>query len=373
MQYEFLTPSSPRWTDTLNRMIYDVYHLPEYLVLNASLEKGDAYAFIAEKGPNTFFFPLIIRPITLALCGETKPMYYDAISAYGYSCPLLKSDDTTDNFCSAALDLFLAKLQERNVVSVFSRLNPIMTCHEKLNKHGELIYHGSTISIDLGLSEEQIWRQMRRNHRNDIKKVAKKGYATIVDDDWQYWDKFLEIYNETMSRNEAEQYYYFTPQYFEQLRQALKGHIHLCVVLDQGEVASGGLFTEVNGIVQYHFSATADKYLTSGSSKALLHFMMLWEKNRGNRIMHIGGGLGANEDSLFKYKAGFSDTRHPFYTWRMISNPHYFSKLVSSWERISGKKADDINGFFPAYRKPISPMKLAPALGKHGRFVSCHN
>lgn len=351
MEVILLTPDSPYWLKTINKMPHDCYHLPEFVAINARYEKGDAYACIVEEGSSIFFFPFITRPIDLPFHEMRESIIYDAISPYGYSCPLLLTEDATGQFYKKAVNIFIEEIKKRNIVSIFSRLHPILTDHEMPNDYGTLVYHGSTVSIDLKLTEKELWHQMRRNHRDGIKRTMEKGYSVFIDYEWNYWDQFIAIYYETMNRNQADQYYYFTPHYFDEFRKALRDCLYLCVVLDQGEVASAGLFTNVNGIVQYHFSATSSKYLSGGSSKALLYFMVLWEKQQGNNIMHIGGGFRANEDSLFRFKAGFSQNRHPFHTWRIITNPEIYSSLVSDWERHNSEKADDIDGYFPAYRK----------------------
>ncbi|MEN6414616.1 MAG: hypothetical protein ABFC84_17900 [Veillonellales bacterium] len=353
MKFTFITPDSHCWLETIHKLPHDSYHLPEYVALNASYEKGDAYAYVMEDGSNIFFFPFIIRPISLAFHEMGDSVLYDAISPYGYSSPLLLTEDTTGRFCQKAMSTFLAEMKRRNVVAVFSRLHPLLTNHEMLNGYGTLVNHGSTVSIDLTLSEGELWQQMRRNHRAGIKRTGEKGYSAFVDYEGKYWEQFIAIYYETMERNKADQYYYFSARYFEKLRQAMRECMYLGVVLDQGEVASAGLFTESNGIVQYHLSATADKYLKGGSSKLLLYFITLYEKKRGSRILHIGGGIGGNEDSLFRFKAGFSQTRHAFYTWHIIVNEGIYSQLVSEWEQYNGKKADDICDYFPVYRKDV--------------------
>ena len=359
MKFGLFTPDSPYWLETINKMSYDFYHLPEYVALSARYEKGQAYAFIAQEGLDIIFFPFITRPVTLACGGTRDPVYYDAISPYGYASPLLRaSRDVVDEFYQSAINSFFEELKKKNVVSVFLRLHPLLTDYTFFNHYGHLVCHGNTVSIDLNLSEQEIWRQTRRNHRDGIKQAKEMGYSTLVDYEWKYWDKFLEIYYETMNRNRAEQYYYFSPSYFEELRHSMKNYLHLGVVLSQGEVASAGLFSEMNGVVQYHFSATADKHLKWASSKSLLYFMTLWEKQRGNRVLHIGGGCGGTDDALFRFKAGFSKNRHPFYTWRFITNPKVYSELISDWEHQNVEKADDLCGYFPAYRKHIFGIVL---------------
>ncbi len=47
-------------------------------------------------------------------------------------------------------------------------------------------------------------------------------------------------------------------------------------------------------------------------------------KGRGNRWLHLGGGVGGDNDPLFAFKAGFSDTRFKNQTMRLIlDEPRY--------------------------------------------------
>lgn len=358
MRYAFLPPGDARWADTLHKLAHDFYYIPEYLTLNAKFEEGEAFAFVAEKGDNIFFLPLIVRPVSFSCCDFPDDVFYDAISPYGYSSPLVRGEGGADGFYRESLEIFFRELKKRNVVTMFARLHPLLACPEKLKDYGTLIYHGRTVSINLNSPEREIWQQIRGNHRNGIKRAEDMGQKIFVDRDWDYWDEFIKIYYETMNRNGADPYYYFNPEYFIQMRQTMRRFMHLVIVLCQEEVAAASLFTEVDGIVQYHFSGTADRYLTSGCTKALLYFMILWEKQRGNRILHIGGGLGGKEDSLYHYKAGFSKSRHLFYTWRVITNEEIYSRLIDEWEKCNARQADQIDGFFPAYRKSLLPLVL---------------
>ena len=47
-------------------------------------------------------------------------------------------------------------------------------------------------------------------------------------------------------------------------------------------------------------------------TKLMLHFVRTWAKDRGLRRLRLGGGVGGKEDSLYRFKAGFSTDRHAF-------------------------------------------------------------
>src|SRR5690606_11231955 len=73
----------------------------------------------------------------------------------------------------------------------------------------------------------------------------------------------------------------------------------------------------------------------------------------GDRRMHLGGGVGAQEDVLFRFKRGFSKHTGQFRSWRVIPDAQAYAALVSRWERLGGdpSRADD---FFPRYRAPLA-------------------
>jgi Acetyltransferase (GNAT) domain len=350
MHAEFIRPAFPLWDQLLSGIDHDIYHLPRYVSLSARQEGGEPYAFVAKRGASRFMIPLIIRPIDLGTGGEGAP-FYDAINPYGYPGPLLDLGPGGDeSFLARAIAEFLDGLKQLRVVSAFVRLHPLFDLPAgPLRDAGALVQHGETVSVDLTLPREEIWRQTRQNHRRAINKAEQYGHRVYMKDVKLY--EFHELYFETMRRVKADRYYYFPPSYFTELRESLGGHLHLCVVETAGQVASAGLFTEICGLVQYHLSGTRDAFLKYHPLKTMLNFVRYWAKDRGNRVLHLGGGVGGRRDALFEFKAGFSHKRHPFYTWRIIVDEPAYRALIGRWESLAGIQADGPEGFFPAYRK----------------------
>jgi hypothetical protein len=65
-------------------------------------------------------------------------------------------------------------------------------------------------------------------------------------------------------------------------------------------------------------------------------------------VFHLGGGKGGRNDSLFEDKAGFSPNRHPFHTWRLVTDREAYRRLVA--ERRPDADPADMTGTFPPYR-----------------------
>jgi hypothetical protein len=162
-----------------------------------------------------------------------------------------------------------------------------------------------------------------------------------------------------MTFRSADPSYFFDRSYFEDLRRCLGPHLHLCAVrAPGGELAAAGLFTEMGDLMQFHLSGTAEAHRRAGPAKLMLIHMRDWARERGLRILHLGGGVGCREDSLSFFKQGFSKLRSRFQTLRLVLDPAAYATLA---DRRGAAGAGPDEGFFPAYRRPH-----APAVPPHG-------
>lgn len=334
----------------LSRADHDFHHLPSYLELVAQPDEKPC-AFVAESGEHGLLFPLLLRPVPTQL-GMGEQML-DAISPYGYPGPIVTRGAPIE-FVQAALRGFVELLAQKNVVAGFFRLHTILNSPDQFGDLGELVNHGPSVYIDLTHSEEELWAQTRRGHKRDLAALEKRGY-TITMDDWGKFDDFLICYYDSMRRLNASEFYFFSKSYFEGLRACLgDDRIHLCLVHLNGEIACAGLVTEMNGLCQYHLSATSDLHFNDHPSKLMLHYLRGWLKNRGNRIYHVGGGVGALRDTLHLFKTGFSPYSADFYTWRIVSSPKRYEELLAAWCAMSGREPIEREAYFPQYRAPLS-------------------
>jgi Acetyltransferase (GNAT) domain len=356
MSCRFLTPESPEWEETLERIPHDYYHLPAYISFASRFNNlsGMVCAFAATQDQCYFFAPLIIRPIASPPAGRDGPQLFDATGLPGdpgliAGCARSPSSAA---FLNGALDAFLAGLRENSVVSCFLWLHPLWLPEEKLLRRlGHLRHHKLSVSIDLTLPSETLWQQMRSNHRRAITRAVHDGQMARIDSTWETFGAFVEMYQETMRRVGAKDYWYLSPKYFEGLKDALSDRLHLCVVEQNGELVCAGLFSEVAGVVQYIYGASCTHALRYSPAKTMIHFMTLWAKGRGNHTLHLGGGVNS-EDDLFHFKVGFSARMHPVMSWRIIVDAPAYRRLTVAWETREGVTADGSDGFFPAYRKP---------------------
>jgi sugar O-acyltransferase (sialic acid O-acetyltransferase NeuD family) len=352
---EFIAPDDARWMDFLQRVRHDFYHLPEYVRLEAEQSVGTATAFYAEQGEARFLIPLVLcrSPFSRG----ASPAWQDATSPYGYACPLLLTDGdgpSGEEQLERFWEAFRTAGKAQNIVTVFLRLHPLLPLPTKpLEKNGQLVRHGQTIYLDLNTDADKILAGYCRNHRRDLRRIAAAGFQVALDH-WDHYPQFIEIYRSTMKRRDAEDMYFFEGNYFERLREALGENLHLATVVSPlGEIAGGEIFVSTCGIVQNHLSGTADGFHRFAPAKLLTNHVRRWAQSQGEKLFHLGGGLGGREDSLFQFKAGFSSHRADFYTYRIVLDPSKYQQLVERW-RLSGGQVSEAGDFFPLYRRPIS-------------------
>jgi hypothetical protein len=350
MRIDFLSPSDPRWIEALGALRHDTYDLPEYVATCGRHELSTPTAFYANEDAQYALIPLLQRPLPPSLGAPLA--WTDATSPYGYSSALF-TDEPEWSF--RAMAAFVEACAERSIISVFVRLHPLFACAAALASAGTVVRHGETVMVDLTLPEEALLRQQRSGHESDIRRLRSQRFTVVVDE-WSLYAPFIEIYQETMLRVGADPYYLFSDDYFQDLRRALGSHLHLFSVLaPDGSLAAAGLFMEAQGIVEYHLSGTAKAYRQLAPTKLMLDVAIQWAKAAGNRVLHLGGGVGSRNDALFQFKAGFSDLRSSFQTWRVICDDARYVKLTDD----AGVFGASVDGFFPAYAasKGIIPTK----------------
>lgn len=363
----------PEWKGVLARVIqHDFYHRPEYHRLAEERGEGSAHLFAYHDGAYTIALPLLLRPVEAA----GGKAWCDATSVYGYAGPLashaVMPASVVRNF-QKALKETLAGLR---VVAVFSRLHPLMPQCGMLSGLGDCRREGETVSIDLTLPPEEQRAQYRSSLRTHINKLRRGGLVSRRDGEKRHLPEFTEIYHQTMRRVKARSSYFFEPEYFTRLAKGLGPALELFVVTLDGVVIAGGLFTICDGIVQYHLGGTRDAFLRVGPMSLLFDTVRLWAIDEGARVVHLGGGVGAKEDSLLHFKAGFSDRRHTFPTWRWVVEPGVYRELCEENARRNLEEGvQRVSGdYFPQYRCPTVPAKKEDGIvvigaGGHAKVV----
>lgn len=349
------------WQSVLNKSFqYDAYHLPSYHALAEERGEGQAHLFVYSEGPHFVALPLLLRKIeTVPGLAAMGGAWQDATSVYGYAGPVASSPCLPALVLSNFQVALCEALEKRHIVSVFSRLHPLVAQRSFLLGLGDYVPQGETVSIDLTLPVDVQRARYRKDHKYGVNKLRRLGVTCLNDQEKDYLDEFIDIYYETMHRVNASSSYLFDHKYFERLVSAPDLNVELFVCLLENKAICAGLFMLCDGIVQFHLSGTRTEYYDLAPTKLLVDTVRLWAVEHQLHVFHLGGGVGSRQDSLFRFKAGFSDQRQEFAVWHWMLLPDVYDRLCQTkaeWNKRHGSESA-IDGFFPAYRCPTVPTQ----------------
>jgi hypothetical protein len=332
---------------------FDFYHTLEYHLIAEERGEGKPILFVYQDGIHRVALPLLLRPIQHEVWfPQGHQDVFDVTSVYGYTGPISSQRDLPAEFIEHFSLSLMSALRELRVVSLFSRLHPLIDAGPFFDTYFERKIIGETVSIDLTTPSEVQRSNYRSSHRHQIKKLKKEGFYCLEDTGLNYLNDFMQIYNETMLKVGADAGYFFDKKYFENILKHMNNSMRLFVCMLNQEVACAGLFSLCGGIIQYHLSGGSSKFKKEAPTKLLIDFVRDWGNEHGAHTFHLGGGVGSMRDSLFNFKEGFSDRRHIFSIWQKILLPEEYKYLCDAKNDLNRKNnlINSSGSFFPLYR-----------------------
>jgi hypothetical protein len=358
---ELITAHTPdAWHDVLDRVEqYDFYHLPGYHLMAEERGEGKAVLFVHREGEAVAAWPFLVRDVQqVEGLEEAGRGYKDATSVYGYPGPVYsRAARENDGFICRFQEGLIAAAHQMRIVSMFSRLNPVLRNNGHLEHVGCLEKRGHTVYIDLTQSVERQFQEYRMDHRRGVRKARALGFHAYRDETLSRLEEFACMYLATMKRVNAGERYFFDLAYFTALRDALGERLQLFVGEDEQTICSLSLFVKTGSVVQYHLSANTGGAKSALASRLVMDEARLWAHAAGAKCIHLGGGFGAKEDGVFEYKAGFSKCRADFFTWKMVLQPEVNHELVLARRKQLSAHPDNglDESFFPLYRSGLQP------------------
>lgn len=342
LRVSWLALEDDRWKSLLSSAPHGPYQAPPYQRLISSYLGGRGEACLVEGEGASCLLPLVVRELPPGTQGGEG--WRDACSPPPYGGPLFLGDPAQR---PALLERFVEACRDERILAVYLRNHPALDPEWRVAPEGgSLLSHGETVYQDLSLPDEDVWKQVTSRRRRGIRKAERAGYRVELDD-WSLYPSFQAIYAETMERHGASPFWRFSRAYFDDLREQFGEHLHLCTVrAPSGEVASAGLYLLVGDTLEYHLGGTAEAHRQAAPSHLLYDYIARWGRAQGASLFHLGGGL----PSLLEFKGGFSPSRAPIYSLRLVSDAAAYQELLRR-NHLNGP-VDGSAGFFPAYRRP---------------------
>lgn len=275
------------------------------------------------------------------LVGRVGPgTLFDLSTPYGYGGWLIEGSPSLgqlfaqyDRYCLNA-----------GIVCEFVRFHPLLDNAKAINSIYSVEYLGPTVAVDLS-SKDAIWSNFTSKNRNVIRKAKKMGVEIGHGSSLDLYKSFKSLYEATMLRDQADPYYYFGDSYYESVANDLAEHSEVFYATYDGQMIAAAIILFSNKTLNYHLSGSNYKYRNLAPTNLLLYEASCWGLENGCTKMHLGGGLGAQEDSLYKFKKSFfRGTPLNYSIGKRIIDDEVYRQLT----RIANNPH---SSFFPSYRE----------------------
>lgn len=320
---------------------YDVYYLSGYV--KAFMIHGDG-------APQLLYYEADgLRAIYVYMKRKTDlEGHYDSVTPYGYGGVLFEGDTSEDNL-QTFWKAYVAKMKEEGIVDNFVRYHPVLANAIPMKTISNVIDLGKTVAFDLS-SPEIIWENIISKNRNMIRKAEKNGIEIHHGKDFKLFSEFKRIYNATMEKDHAEEYYFFGDAFYESIHRDLHDNYEMFYAVLNGKIIAMSIMLFANSQMHYHLSGSMMEYRNLAPSNLLLYKAALWGCEHGYNTFHLGGGVGSGEDNLYKFKAAFNrKSDYQFSIGKEIFNQKEYDELVA----LRATRDTDFNmesKFFPLYR-----------------------
>ncbi|WP_439504232.1 hypothetical protein [Sediminibacterium sp.] len=337
-QYKIIEVTDESWSNFIGSCIFfDFYHTKSY----HSLEKGNRpILFVVYLENNFIAIPFVIRKIP-------NSDYFDCTSAYGYCGPIsnINLDFIKLDFIQFFQYALLSFFQDNKIITAFSRLHPLISYGKLFENFGLVRNINKTVTIDLRLSTVEQRSQYRKSNKSELNQLRKRGFQVAVGKTKDDIDEFISIYHETMIRVNASQSYFFDHKYFYDFLNSKCFNSVILLAKKDGVIAAGAIFTITNKIMQYHLAGTKIEFIKETPMKLILDEARLMGNELNLDFLHLGGGVGgSDDDSLFRFKSGFSNFFTSYETWQMVVDQNIYTEINEKLQK------DVKSNFFPLYR-----------------------
>lgn len=324
----------------------DFYFDPNYARVYADIDgKSDTFVFECPYGKvrNTF----ILREVKWRIGGQT---YYDIVTPYGYGGPLAENVTDIKQLMESYKTAFEQYCKEHNIICEFIRFHLFDNVDVREHYYGEIMHLLDNVVVNTTNDfVEDIWKKYEHKVRKNVNKAVNNGLEIVIENNLDHLFGFLDIYNSTMDRNNADSYYYFGAKYFEDIARLLPDNFMYFHVFKDGKIASTELVLCSEDYAYSFLGGTFTEYYQFRPNDFLKNEIIKWCNRTGRKRFVLGGGYH-KDDGIYRYKRSFTpDPDVPFYVGRHVFDQEKYDQIVAQ------RAAEDSNfnqetGYFPKYR-----------------------
>ena len=321
----------------------DIYFEPAYGEVNEFIEPGvaETFEYVSKDGCITHMF--MKRPIDVSIDGVE---YFDLATPYGYGGPIIREVlGDQSQLVAGFKEAFQKYCIDNNIVSEFVRFSPNENNADEFEDFYEVIPLRHTIATYFREGENAVDTEFHKSARKVIRRALKQGVEYNIIEHPDNLDTFMDIYYDTMDRNDAQDNYYFSREYFQGLIDNFKDNLMSVEVMYEGKCIACGLYFLYEDKMHAHLSGTRHEYLNLSPAYILKYATALYGQEHGYSFIHYGGGTSNDpENPLYKFKSKFTKS-DPL--WFKIGKKIYNQEI---YDMLVEKTGTEQLSFFPQYR-----------------------
>ncbi|MEO9967592.1 MAG: hypothetical protein ABJF11_17475 [Reichenbachiella sp.] len=329
MNYKVINLDAPEiWTQSLKGCPHTFYHTWVYCQAISKSMNAPIYLFVGQVDSQKMVCTYSIR--------EKADGHPELYTPYGFGGFYFNGQSKQDELRK----LWLKFAQENQFITAYVMSHPLTDLDDKWQN---VAYdHSPVYTLDLTLSKEALWKNIRKGHKSELNKHLKDLAIELVTDKSILTEAFIEIYKSTMERVGASEVYHFSTETLKSLIESDQAIV--LGVKTENKIKTVTLFLYTDEVAEYFLSASIEDgaaYTKLLMWKAVEHLL---EKNIPT--LHLGGGVRPN-DSLEAFKRRFGGEKHEIVVIKEIFDQPRFDSLCERFLEKNQKHSD----FFPPYWK----------------------
>jgi len=319
----------------------DVFFLTEYYQVFQDIERAGYEAFILKTDTNCIVFPYFKRSLKDFIKYTTFPDYFDITSAYGYGGIIAKKPN--EDLIRLFFKEFHKYCYENKIVTSFIRIHPLLN-NTFISLFPNQMKNNRSVFVDTRKSIDILRREFKHSVRKNVRKARKNGvqvkrYDTIP------FDTFCGIYQETMERNRADGYYYFSDDFFKLIDRQLKNNILTYIAYLDNKPVSAELVLKSDKYWHSFLGGTLTQYMKS-CANSLIKDHIIKDAVQNNADTYLLGGGKEHGDNIYKFKSTFAPgSEIDFHIDCSVHNREVYDLLIKEWEIHNPEKVGTVRLF----------------------------
>ncbi|MGE0754111.1 MAG: GNAT family N-acetyltransferase [Alphaproteobacteria bacterium] len=322
-----------RWHALLDHFdAVDCTFLPEYhLAYALRIKDSTPLLWYFEQGGQHLIYPFLLTPVEVA--GEHTG-HHDISSIYGYTGPLATTQDAA--FLTTAWQAFDAYTKSQCVIAEFIRFSPFNENHVMAHPACTVEENRQLAVSRLPDTEEELLQRLGSKTRNMLRKAEKSGLAARELPLPEKLSDFRLLYDETMGRNQAPDFFWYDDEYWNELLK-LEGGLRLFGTYKDDVLVAASMSVVHGRSALYHLGASLVEFARQGAGNLSMYEMSKALMQSGVTFINMTGGrTTALDDPLLLFKKSNATGLHPFYIGKRVMDNAAYREVAALWQQKTG-------------------------------------